>query len=92
MVMDSFRMRKCVRIVTTEPDAIIDFIVNKLNRSATLTHVQGAYTHEEKCSVLTVLSRSQALALRKYIHAIDSHAFIIITNSTEIIGKGFAQD
>ena len=91
-VMDAFRRRKCVRVITDDPNPITDFIVKTLHRSATLSEVQGAYTHEGKCSILTVLTRSQALALRKYIRETDPHAFIIITDSTEIIGKGFARD
>ena len=35
------------------------------------------------------LNRSQALLLRKYVHQADPHAFMIITASTEIVGKGF---
>jgi len=27
--------------------------------------------------------------LRKYVHQVDPHAFMIITASTEIVGKGF---
>ena len=39
--------------------------------------------------IITVLTRSQALALRHYVHNCDPHAFMVITASTEIIGKGF---
>ena len=39
--------------------------------------------------IITVLNRQQAIALRRYIHANDPHAFIVITASTEIVGKGF---
>ena len=39
--------------------------------------------------IITVLNRPQAILLRRYIHTQDPHAFIVITNSTEIVGKGF---
>ena len=42
--------------------------------------------------VITVLSRSQAMSLRRYVRSIDEHAFMIITTSTEIFGKGFLAD
>ena len=35
------------------------------------------------------MSRPQAAALRAYIKSIEPTAFMIITNSSEIIGKGF---
>jgi len=39
--------------------------------------------------IITVLTRAQALALRRFIHMNDPHAFMVITASTEIVGKGF---
>jgi len=91
-VTDSFRTKKCFQIITTNPDPIVDFIVNTLKRGATLEDVTGAYNHDHKTMVITVLSRAQAMALRRYIRTVDSHAFMIITTSTEIFGKGFLAD
>ena len=89
VVTDSFRTKKCFQIITDHPDPIVDFIVKTLHRGATLEDVHGAYTKSHKTMIVTVLNRSQALALRKYVHSIDSHAFMVITASTEIVGKGF---
>lgn len=91
-VTDSFRTKKCFQIITTNPDPVVDFIVHTLGRGATLEEVAGAYNHEHKTMIITVLSRSQALALRRYVRSIDEHAFMIITTSTEIFGKGFLAD
>ena len=88
-VCDSFRMRKCFQIITDNPTPIVDFIVKTLHRGATLEDVHGAYTNDSKTMIITVLNRTQALALRRYIHDADPHAFMIITASTEIVGKGF---
>ena len=88
-VMDSFRTKKCFQIITTNPDPIIDFITVNLHRGATLEDVYGAFHHERKTMIITVLTRAQALALRRFIHANDPHAFMVITASTEIVGKGF---
>lgn len=60
-----------------------------LHRGATLEDVHGAYSNAPKTMIVTVLDRSQAMILRKYVHQIDPHAFMIITASTEIVGKGF---
>ena len=37
----------------------------------------------------TVCKRMEAIRLRNKIKEIDPHAFIIITTSSEIIGRGF---
>ena len=88
-VGDSFRTKKCFQIITDNPKPIVDFIVSTLHRSATLEDVHGAYTNTRKTMIVTVMSRTQAMALRRHVHAIDPHAFMIITASTEIVGKGF---
>ncbi|MGN0990616.1 MAG: YitT family protein [Candidatus Ventricola sp.] len=91
-VSDSFRTKKCFQIITAEPEPIVDFIVKTLRRGATLEDVHGAYTNNSRTMIITVLNRSQALALRRHVHIVDPHAFMIITASTEIVGKGFLQD
>ena len=39
--------------------------------------------------ILTVMKRSQAVQLRNFVRRHEPGAFITITNSSEIIGKGF---
>lgn len=50
---------------------------------------EGAYTHENKTVILTVVNRAQAIKLRLYAKSVDPSCFILIMNTTEIIGKGF---
>ncbi len=88
-VMDSFRSRKCFQIITAQPDPILDYIMTALHRGATIEDVHGAFSHNQMTMIITVLNRAEALMLRKYIHTVDPHAFIVITTSTEIVGKGF---
>ena len=60
-----------------------------MHRGATIWEGQGAYTHEPHQVVLTVLSRSQGVLLRRHLKLHDPHAFILVINSSEIFGKGF---
>lgn len=88
-VIESLNRRKSFIAVTSRPEEVCDFITHTLRRSATCWQAEGAYTHEEKWVILTALSRSQAVALRLYLKSADAHAFILVTNSSEIFGKGF---
>ena len=90
-VIESINMSKYFTIVTHNSDEVIAYIKKELNRSATLVTGEGAYTHEGRKLILTVLNRAQAVRLRGYIRSIDPHAFIVITNTSQIIGKGFRQ-
>ena len=68
---------------------IQDYIVNDLKRSATVCHAQGAFSGKDKYIVFTALNRPQAVRLRNFIKDAEPDAFILISNTSEIIGKGF---
>lgn len=88
-VIESINLCKYFTIICTDPEPICAFIMNKLNRSATVYKAEGAYEHNQKTIIITILKRSQAVELRNYIRVHQPTAFIAITNSSEIIGKGF---
>lgn len=89
VVIDGLKIRKVVTIISSKDKEIIRFIIVNINRGATIYKAQGAYSGREENVIMTVLSRRQAVILRNYIREIDPSAFITITNSSEIIGKGF---
>ena len=60
-----------------------------MHHGVTVNTVTGEYTHEEKTMLHTVCKRIEAIKLRSKIKEIDPHSFIIITTSSEIIGRGF---
>ena len=87
--IESLNRRKAFFVITSDPEHVCDYITHTLTRGATLWTAQGAYTHDIHHVVLTVLSRSQAVALRRHLKQVDPHAFMIVANSSEIFGKGF---
>ncbi|HYH03787.1 MAG TPA: YitT family protein [Bacillota bacterium] len=89
MVIEGLNLRKQFVIISTRSEEIITFITHNLHRGATVHTAFGAFTHDAKQVITTVVSRPQAIALRNYIRSIDPKAFITITNTSEIIGKGF---
>ena len=89
MVLENIKVHKAFQIITSKPDEITAFITNNLRRGATKIDGEGAFTHEGKTIILTVVNRMQAVSLRQYARSVDAQSFILITNTTEIIGKGF---
>ena len=88
-VIENINLCKYFTIVCDDEKPICEFIQKKLNRSATVFDARGSYTGQPRRVVLTVMRRSQAVALRNYIRQVEPGAFMMITNSSEIIGKGF---
>ena len=88
-VIESINLCKYFTIVTEHPEPICYFIHHNLNRSATIFRAEGSYTHAEKEIILTVMNRYQAVQLRNFIRRTEPGAFMMICNSSEIVGKGF---
>lgn len=87
--IESFNLSKYFNVVCDHPEPICDFIVHTLGRSASVCLAKGAYSGKDKYIIFTALNRVQAVRLRNYIRATDPKAFILISNTSEIIGKGF---
>ena len=88
-VIESINKCKVFTIVCRDPDKITEFIMKDLNRSATIEEAVGAYTHDKRFVVTSIVGRSQAVRLRNFIRHIAPDSFITISNSSEIIGNGF---
>ena len=88
-VIENMNLCKCFNIICDNPEPICDYIINTLNRSATVYRAQGAFSHHEKTVIMTTMKRAQALKLRNDIRQVEPTAFMLISNSSEIIGKGF---
>ena len=87
--IESFNLSKYFNVVCDNPEPICDFIVHTLGRSASVCLAKGAYSGKDKYLILTALNRVQAVKLRNFIKVQDPEAFILISNTSEIIGKGF---
>lgn len=88
-MIESMNLHKYFTIICENPKPISDFILKDLNRSATIMDGKGAFTEKDKKVIVTVMNRAQAVQLRQFIRNTEPTAFILITNTSEIIGRGF---
>ncbi len=88
-VIDSLNSFKYFIAITDKPDMVREYIMKDLHHGATITEAMGSYTNNKKYMIHTVCKRFEAIKLRKRIKEIDPSSFIIITTSSEIIGRGF---
>jgi uncharacterized membrane-anchored protein YitT (DUF2179 family) len=88
-VIDNFNACKYFIVITDKPELVAEYIMNTLHHGVTITDAIGAYTQAKKGMVHTVCRRYEAIKLRQAIKQIDENAFMVVTTSSEIIGKGF---
>ena len=88
-VIESIGKSKFVTIITSAPEKITPYIIEGMHRSYTSYKAVGGYTGEEKTILMTVCNRGEALKLKLKIRSVDPAAFVILTDTNEILGKGF---
>ena len=88
-IIENIHLCKYFTVICDEPEPICHFIIHELNRSATKVEATGAFSGHEKHIINTVLSRPEAVRLRNYLHETQPSAFVLISNTSEIVGKGF---
>ena len=81
---------KVCYIITDRSDEIKDGIVNGLHRGVTFLHGEGAWSGQEKNVILCVIKQSQIVELKHLVGAVDPAAFVIVSDSREVFGNGFA--
>ena len=89
IVIDNFDSCKYFVVITEKPDLVAEYIMNTLHHGVTISDAIGGYTRMKKGMVHTVCRRYEAMKLRSAVKRIDENAFIVVTTSSEIIGKGF---
>ena len=85
----NLNLSKYCIIVTTFPEEIGEYINRRLHRGATMWKGVGVYTHEDKYILLVVMNARQATVVRDEIKRIDEHAFIVVDDTSDIVGNGF---
>ncbi len=88
-IIDTINACKYFIVITSKPEIVTEFIKKNLHHSATVSIAEGSFTGEKKFMIHTVCKRYEAISLRKRIKEEDPKSFIIITTTSEIIGRGF---
>lgn len=89
-IIGSITMCKSVMVVCEDAGPVCDYVTQALGRGATVSHARGAYTGAEQSIVFTTLTRRQANQLRMYIRQNALPAFITMSSTVDVFGRGFA--
>ena len=71
--------------------SIADYIINDMERGATILHAQGWFTKQEKNVVLLLVSRKELPEVTKAIKNIDPRAFMSVSSTNNVYGEGFEE-
>jgi uncharacterized membrane-anchored protein YitT (DUF2179 family) len=89
-VLSMFNQRKLVLIISERHRDIAQSIMRNLGRGCTLLHGEGAFTRQKREVLLTVVHNVQLKRLEDIARQADPQAFLIIENTSLVLGKGFS--
>lgn len=88
-IIEGLNYAKAFLIISNHPEEIGKEIMTTLDRGATVLQGRGMYTGNSKDVLLCIVDRSQVIKLKNIVHAIDEHAFVMVTTVHEVLGEGF---
>ena len=88
-LMKSLNISKLAFVITDKGQEISDFLISTSPRGVTLVEATGGYTHENRQVLICALKESELPEFQRKILAMDQDAFIIYSESQQIVGNGF---
>ena len=79
-----------VKIVSTRSDEIRQAILSRVDRGVTILHGQGGFGRQDTEVILSVVSNYELPRVQQLARAIDPDCFMIISQVTEVWGRGFS--
>lgn len=87
--MDGFDYKKSFIIISSEYQAIGQAILTSVDRGVTYLQAEGGFTHEQRPAVFVVAKLTQMAKIKTIVTDIDPHAFMIIQDASDVLGRGF---
>lgn len=78
-------------VFSNKYEQIADYIINDMERGATVLRAQGWYSKLEKNVLLVIISRNQLPSISKAIKEIDPKTFISVSPTSNVYGEGFEE-
>ncbi|HJG07304.1 MAG TPA: YitT family protein, partial [Megamonas hypermegale] len=89
-IVTGFNKRKSIMIVSDKSEEIAEHIMNELGRGVTFIEGEGGYTHTKKRILYVVITLTQLSKVKETALKSDAKSFFIISNASEVNGKGFS--
>lgn len=89
LILEGWSYSKLVIITSQRTEEISDYILHGLDRSGTALRSRSLYLNREGELILTVIHRKQLADLRTSVKRIDPEAFVIISDTYDVLGRGF---
>lgn len=80
---------KVAFIISDESEKLADAILHDLDRGLTKLDGHGGYTGQGRTVLMVVVGQMEVAKLKQLVRSVDPNAFVIISNTAEVVGQGF---
>lgn len=80
---------KMAMIITSKQQEIQDAILHEIDRGVTRLTAHGGFTNNERPILMCVVDQTEFTKLKQLVRSIDPHAFVTVTDASEVLGEGF---
>ena len=91
ILFEGIYFTKLVFIISDKSQEISELIKRRVKRGGTGIYGKGLYTDTEKLILMCAIGRNDLSEVKSIIKKVDPKAFLIITNSREVLGMGFKE-
>jgi len=77
---------KTFKIITNQPELMVETIRDRLGRSATYNLVEGGFSNEQFKEITCVINRLEDSKMKEIINEIDKYAFVAVYDVAEVKG------
>lgn len=89
LLIKKLNISKLAFVVTDKGEEISKYLVSKSPRGVTLLDSKGAFTMKNNNVLICALKEHETIVFQKRILKLDPNAFIIFSESSQIVGNGF---
>ncbi|MGN7359316.1 YitT family protein [Paenibacillus sp. SAF-054] len=84
-----FNQSKVAYIISNHTEAISAAVLHDLDRGLTKLNAEGGYTGDNRIVLMVVIGQNETTRLKTLVRTVDPEAFVIISNTHEVLGEGF---
>lgn len=89
MMQVGINASKTILIISDYPEEIQQKVLHDVNKGMTSLPAQGGYQNGDKKLLMCVVPDDDFAQVKEAILDIDEHAFVVVMNATEVMGRGF---
>lgn len=81
--------KQVIYVISDHAQEVGKAMMENLKHGVTLLEGQGLYTGQPRGIIFCAIDAKQIKQLKKVVHSVDKDAFVVVTQASDVLGRGF---